>query len=180
MKCPHPICVLFAAFGLNLDAQSVTAAKQMPRFADYRVSDVFGGKPFAPRFLTPEQRHWRSQIGDFGLTPNFAGHYAVVEWPCGTECMALAVVDAKTGTIYPPPLHNSKWPFALPIAQTDFEYPEYQLNSRLFVLKNACPAGLEKDCHTYYFVWNGAIFREVGRTRVNVPKSIRLRPWNAR
>ncbi len=166
--------VLLWSFCVMFCAVPQTAAKQVPRFRDYPVSEIFTGKPAPPRFVTPEQRQWRQQIGDVGPKPNFAGHYTIVDWPCGTECMGLAVVDARTGAIYPPPLNDPRWPFALPIAQTAFEYPEYRVNSRLFVLKNACPAGLANDCHTYYFVWEGAMFKEVGRIPVNVPRSIRL------
>lgn len=31
--------------------------------------------------------------------PNFAGHYTVATWGCGTECQGFAIVDAITGEI---------------------------------------------------------------------------------
>ena len=31
--------------------------------------------------------------------PNFAGHYTVATWGCGTECQGFAIVDAITGDI---------------------------------------------------------------------------------
>jgi hypothetical protein len=36
--------------------------------------------------------------------PNFAGHYTVVIWGCGTGCAQMGVVDARTGRVYFPPL----------------------------------------------------------------------------
>ena len=33
------------------------------------------------------------------LGPNFAGHFTVITWGCGTDCFQYAVVDAITGEI---------------------------------------------------------------------------------
>jgi hypothetical protein len=54
--------------------------------------------------------------------PNFAGHYTVVMWGCGSDCMEVAVVDAKTGHVYFVPFTVS------PSMEAD-----YRSNSRLFV-----------------------------------------------
>jgi hypothetical protein len=77
--------------------------KRLPRFADYPASDTVTGKPARPQFRTSGQKHWEREIREgAGAKPNFGGTYTIVVWPCGTECMGLAVVDAKTGAIYPP------------------------------------------------------------------------------
>ena len=34
--------------------------------------------------------------------PNFAGHYTVATWGCGTGCTEFAIVNAKTGTVFFP------------------------------------------------------------------------------
>jgi hypothetical protein len=31
--------------------------------------------------------------------PNFAGHYTVAQWSCGTDCVEFAVVEATTGKV---------------------------------------------------------------------------------
>ena len=31
---------------------------------------------------------------------NFAGHYSVVAWGCGTECETFMIVDLKTGKVF--------------------------------------------------------------------------------
>ena len=41
--------------------------------------------------------------------PNFVGRCVVIQWPCGTECTRMAVADAVTGSVYPPPLNDSRW-----------------------------------------------------------------------
>ncbi|MFZ5867293.1 MAG: hypothetical protein ACOYXY_15520 [Thermodesulfobacteriota bacterium] len=35
--------------------------------------------------------------------PNFAGHYTVVRWGCGTDCIEFAIVDVISGAVFFPP-----------------------------------------------------------------------------
>jgi hypothetical protein len=32
--------------------------------------------------------------------PNFAGHYTVAAWGCGTSCTDFAIIDAKSGRVF--------------------------------------------------------------------------------
>ena len=32
--------------------------------------------------------------------PNFAGHYTIARWGCGSQCGQFAIIDAKTGQVY--------------------------------------------------------------------------------
>lgn len=38
--------------------------------------------------------------------PNFAGHYVLDSFGCGTGCMASAIVDLRTGAVYRAPFHE--------------------------------------------------------------------------
>ncbi len=40
--------------------------------------------------------------------PNFAGHYTIATWGCGTECQGFAIIDAITGDIveYEPSINH--------------------------------------------------------------------------
>lgn len=38
--------------------------------------------------------------------PNFAGHYVLDSFGCGTGCMATAIVDLRTGVVYRAPFHE--------------------------------------------------------------------------
>jgi hypothetical protein len=134
-------------------SMQLASAATGPGFGEYPARQVFTGKPAKARIVTSQQRYWAEWI--VSGKPNFAGHYRVVDWPCGTECMGLAIIDVKTGTVHAPPLNSDKWPFALPIASTDFQYPEYRLDSTLFIVRNACPEGLDKTC------WNFLTFSGV-------------------
>lgn len=70
-------------------------------FQDYKNSEKFVGNPAGVDFSSrPEARKFYSVITNgakFG--PNFAGHYTVVSWGCGTNCQGTAIVDANTGRI---------------------------------------------------------------------------------
>ena len=39
--------------------------------------------------------------------PNFAGHYVLATWGCGTQCTQVAIVDLKTGFVYHPDRYGS-------------------------------------------------------------------------
>ena len=71
------------------------------RFKDYQL-EVYKGKLKDPDFTTnPEAKMFKTRITDGckeGI--NFAGHYTLIYWGCGTECQIGVIVDRKTGKIY--------------------------------------------------------------------------------
>lgn len=124
----------------------------VPRFEDYPVTDFFNGTSAVPRLVTPEERRFRAVI-DQGVSkgygvleepsgkerpgPNFAGHYFIVRWGCGSPCVMAAIVDAKSGRVLPPPFHPATrntyfqvlWAFPMdPLL-------DYRLNSRLLIAR---------------------------------------------
>lgn len=78
-----------------------------PRPNDYPVADVFAGTPERPKLLRPGDKLFRTMIGEGAAKgPKFAGHYTIAEWGCGTSCVSIAVIDAKTGDVYSGPFGN--------------------------------------------------------------------------
>jgi len=83
------------------------------------------------------------------LGPNFAGHYGINYWGCGTECIQIGIVDLKTGNVYMPSFS----------AQVGVET---RANSRLLVVNP--PARLKEEFRneplpefyfqTRYYLWN--------------------------
>src|SRR5688572_4253247 len=60
---------------------------------------------------------------------NFAGHYVLVGWGCGTGCVSGAIIDARNGRVHFPKEFN-----AFGVAYTNDEYNEpleYRKKSRL-------------------------------------------------
>lgn len=75
--------------------------QSMPRFEQYPARDPFTGTP-APVDLSSAEgaRQFRTALREGAAKgPNFAGHYTMVEWGCGTACQSFAVVDARTGRV---------------------------------------------------------------------------------
>jgi hypothetical protein len=157
--------LIFLVMTAGATAQPITPkATAAPRFEDYPVGKIFQGTPAAPLFVTPDERRFRTRILD-GVTKgegasqdgveqakpgvNFAGHYIVVQWACGSPCIMMAIVDALTGKIYRPamseslslpPLGGAPW---LPTV-------EFRPDSRLMIMKPCPNMG---PVFTHYFVW---------------------------
>lgn len=151
-----------------------------PRFEDYPVSESFQGTPATPNLLTPEERRFRTVIregvakgyrvvdqpgGKERPGPNFAGHYFIVTWGCGSPCLMAAIVDAKSGRVLPPPFHHGpghsyfQVPWAFPM-----EPPlNYRVNSRLLIAK-VCEKNQSEECGTYYLLIGDNGFRLLSRT----------------
>ena len=146
----------------------------VPRFEDYPVSEVFVGTPAVPKFVTPLEQSYADQIRDgveqgYGVFrdgkedkgANFAGHLIVIQWGCGSPCMRMAVVDARTGDIYYPPISFDgidKQSFDLPLltlpdSVTQNPVVQFRLKSGLMIIK-ASPSQLGRhDAYVYYFLW---------------------------
>lgn len=94
-----------------------------PRFEDYPVQEIYSGVPKKINFRNnPNARKYRTVLKD-GLQEgkaNFAGHYRLVEWGCGSNCHHFALIDMKNGNVY-----FLKFGAALEI--------EYKVNSALLI-----------------------------------------------
>jgi hypothetical protein len=144
-KAMLPCLLLFAA--------GVAAFAQAPKFEDYRVAETFSGKPAPPKIVRPADREFRTRIReDAAKGPNFAGHYTIATWGCGGGCVSFALVDAKSGTVYPAPFKVLA--FGVEVARP----LEYKLNSSLLVVQG-CPE--EDNCGSYFYTWTGSEFKLV-------------------
>src|SRR5215813_9456978 len=156
------LALTLAALFLCCAARPASQDQEKPpnwsfKFEDYPAAADFKGKPAAPILATKSDRMFRTQIREAAKKgPNFAGHYTVAEWGCGSGCVALAVVDAVTGKIFAAPSGTLALP--LPDSANGHEYqgPVYKVNSRLFIA-DGCPR--EVKCGTYYYEWSANRFK---------------------
>lgn len=159
------------------NARPQPAPKRLPTFEDYPATEVFTSVPHSPVLVTPEQRMFRTRIregvekgwgvwtnGEWGKEqnrqgPNFAGHYIVIVWGCGTGCIQMAMSNAKTGAVYGPPVSDGG--LALPM----LVFPnsagraadtEWRRDSRLMIIR-ATPHANRPDAvaYAFYFLWEG-------------------------
>jgi hypothetical protein len=94
---------------------------------------------------------------------NFAGHYILTTWGCGTNCSQTAIIDARNGQVFfPEELGGSIFGFCdLP---DDTEPIVYKAESRLLVLSGYKNGDLDKKegrCGIYYLEWTGEKFKQV-------------------
>lgn len=83
----------------------VRITEQIPRFENYPSGRIYAGAPSKiiwpkdtdPR--DPEVGKLRDVLDPIPRKVNFASHYAIVEYGCGTNCGEIAIVDMKTGDL---------------------------------------------------------------------------------
>jgi hypothetical protein len=82
--------------------------------------------------------------------PNFAGHFTIITWGCGTQCVVDALVDARSGRVY---------------SDTTLDFschdPEFRRNSTLVIQRPDTAFGACSGTDTRRFRWTGDRFIEV-------------------
>jgi len=99
-------CTAYAQRTKKPTSQPRTSANS---FEQYPVP-IYEGSPAKPNFQSkPGSLRFRTQIRD-GIRQgvNFAGHYAIVTFGCGTGCSFGFLVDVKSGRIFGFPLGGEK------------------------------------------------------------------------
>ncbi len=96
-----------------------------PQFSDFSVASAFSGVSAAVDYSSDStgatyKTQYTTQVPK---GPNFAGHYTVVTWGCGSNCIVYTIVDNMTGTIYPG-------------GGSDTGDVQFQKNSSLIIEKN--------------------------------------------
>lgn len=124
-------------------------------FADFPATPG-RGPHLRPDFTTnPQARLYITRITEGAKEPaNFAGHYRLVTWGCGSSCQMSALVDQHTGRIYDVP------ETALGL--------EYRLNSRLLITDHLTDEGYSNTfvINSMYpapafYLWTGKQFRKL-------------------
>ncbi|MEK6335565.1 MAG: hypothetical protein AABM67_11495 [Acidobacteriota bacterium] len=119
-------------FALSLGIPGANAQTSVPKFADYPVNERFQRKT-PPVVLSGEARMFHTRLRDAARgKPNFAGHYIVVTWGCGTECIEGAIIDARSGRVFMLPFSLCCW--APGTVDDNFKPVDFRLNSSLIVL----------------------------------------------
>jgi hypothetical protein len=132
----------------------------LPRFEDYPAANPGWRRPAAPVITGPDE-HFRSVILEGARKgPNFAGHYTIVSWGCGSGCVSFVVADAISGNVYHAvPFVALGIPYQGTASGREFKGLDYRPNSSLLIA-DGCPENqdstdedFEKDCATRYYKW---------------------------
>jgi hypothetical protein len=156
--CPATIaCVLWILLLASVTDVAQPSVPKLPQFDEYRVTRVFSGKPASPKLVRPSDRLYRTRIREGAAAgPNFAGHFTIAEWGCGSSCVSIALVNAETGEVYRGPFGVLGSGRPLNYADGDDQLLSYNLNSRLMKVRG-CPE--DRNCAEYFYEWTGKQFR---------------------
>jgi hypothetical protein len=78
---------------------------------------------------------------------NFAGHYRVVTWGCGTDCRGFAIVNKLTGLVYTLP----KVEYVAGVMGNDEDRLQFQVVSKLFIINGVINDEVEGK---YYYLFD--------------------------
>ena len=140
------VCITLIALALGCSAN----ADQSPRFEDFAVTNLFKGTTAVVDLSShPEARHYRTELRRQAAEgADFAGHYKIAIWGCGSSCAQFAIVDSQSGRVYfPRELSYYTW---ADYDGTNFGL-QYRLDSKLLVLHGS-PAE-EPQVGAFYYVW---------------------------
>ena len=133
-------------------ALSADEPRMRPQFSDFPVKEIYRGTPAVPKLATPGERMFRTRIR-FGAKAKveFAGHYTVPRWGCGTGCSGLVIVDSISGRVYEVPFSVVELPGSWEESQDSGppERMEFHPDSRLMKF-DMCPN--EHDCGFYDYL----------------------------
>ena len=130
-------------------------------FKDY-AAPVYKGRAAAPKLTSREAKGYRTRLREGARRPlNFAGHYKLHTWSCGTGCLQTALIDVKTGEVYfPAELDGFIVCFYQPEAVKDLEEAlQFRKGSRLIVMSGYPVSERAKDAPRkglYYYEWTGS------------------------
>jgi hypothetical protein len=133
--------------------------KGAPTFAAYR--DNIRGMSGHPKLdlSNPTARYYRTWFrSEVAKGPNYAGHYRVVVWGCGTSCAMFAVVNLNTGRVIQADGFSNISTVYFDDDQKFFSNPkrdywgfDFRNNSKLLVVVGGLDEDEERE-GAYYFV----------------------------
>ena len=138
-----------------------------PHFEDFPETEKWSGTAAKVRIDTPAKKMFRTQFRDAARqAPNFAGHYRITTWGCGTDCFEGGMVDLETGTVsvLPSSMLKRGWEYRM-MCYSAFQPSgiESRADSRLLIIRCANAQGSDGGAHlcTFYFVFENGSFKKI-------------------
>jgi len=137
-------------------AAEVTSAGQPPSFNDF-PAPADESMPLTVRLILQSRlaRHYKTMIEiQAKAEADFAGHYRVATWGCGTDCRGFAIINKLDGRVYTLPGVQ----YVAGVMGNDEDRLSYRKDSRLFVM-----TGRKNDEQEgkFYYVWDGKALKLV-------------------
>jgi hypothetical protein len=143
-------------------ATGTLAAQKLPRFSTFpaRVE-----KPRITRInfkQNPDAAAYRTRLSE-GLKRgvNFAGHFVIVGWGCGTGCTNAGIIDTFTGKVlWPEQFYNVDATYGDGYSDVQLDFRK---NSRLLIIHGRPGTknenGYDGPSGDYYYEWRNNRFR---------------------
>lgn len=128
---------------------SCCAVHAAPQFDDFPATKV-GTWRSDVQLIDAKSRRFGSILRSAARRDvNFAGHYILASWGCGTSCVMAAVIDTKTGSVTWLPFTVCCWNIQIT------EPLEFRPESRLLIVHGSRDEkGAGDDLHFYEFQGN--------------------------
>jgi hypothetical protein len=136
----------------------------LPQFEAYPASEHFTGTPARAIISHPRARLFRTQIQNQAKAkPNFAGHYHLATWGCGSDCQGLALIDARTGKVY----FNPRALNVAGVLSQDEDRLQFRPDSRLLIISGSVDGfNRYQDEAKFYYEWRNNHFRLIRKTKI--------------
>jgi hypothetical protein len=150
-----------------------------PSFRDFPVPVARPAriaKAYVDPSLLPESRSaFNQRLGAAAKGgPDFAGHYTVVSWHCGSACVSMVVVDCNSLKVVTEPLET----VSLPMPDREVDQLQYKPDSTLLIVDAFLEEWAGLPYGKRYYVWNGRSLQLI-RTVVDQAFTERIRKMDA-
>ena len=146
------VCLLVAPINSVFAVESnkpTIKSNQKPSFESYPAKVLQIGTTPKLVLTTKSAKKYKTVIADqSGKEANFAGHYLVATWGCGTDCRGFAIINKQTGMVYTMP--NVE--LVAGVMGNDEERISFRPDSRLFIITGLINDGNEGK---FYYLWTG-------------------------
>lgn len=165
------LCAAWATYA-RIEARGVSVsqkrrAQTKPQFSDYPVKEIYKGAVASVRLDSAKARMFRTRLREDSRTgPNFAGHYTVVIWGCGTGCAQMGIVDSKTGRVYFPPV---EWMDIIDMEDEQSRAYHFRLDSKLLVITKA-KYDMQHSYTAFYYLFDNNRFRLLSKAEERSPE----------
>ncbi len=167
MKLAAPTFAIFCII-----APALAQTPPVPKF-DQFPSPAYRGPVGHLDLSSPDAYSYRTRLRNGAQQPvNFAGHYQLIQWGCGTTCSTGAVIDALTGRVtFLPAVMTQGMQASM---DANFNSIEFRVNSRLIVFSGQLnETGV---LGTHFYLWNGSALQHVATISFVPPTTVKQAP----
>ncbi|MBJ6136990.1 hypothetical protein [Marinobacter litoralis] len=153
------LCLVFALPTSRVDAAAGEVEHKVSLetvdFSDFPVEASDQALEFVDFDSHRDAISFRSRFNaQMGRPANFAGHYRLVYWGCGTGCQQFSIVDIRTGQVS----MNEAWSTSLGLC--------FRADSALLITNPG--AGESMRMETRYYQWDGKQLNPLARVSMSV------------